>query len=112
MVTISWSFKNLIKIVKQTKTTKILNMGKFYTLSFYASRLVSSKYGKPRAPNRVRNGKIAAGGGQEKTLKRIYELQKQNLNPEQIIVDRHLRLPLHCLGHGLCYSTLSQLFGA
>ena len=60
----------------------------------------------------MRNGKIAAGGGQEKTLKRIYELQKQNLNPEQIIVDRHLRLPLHCLGHGLCYSTLSQLFGA
>ena len=87
-------------------------MGKFYTLSFYASRLVSSKYGKPRAPNRVRNGKIAAGGGQEKTLKRIYELQKQNLNPEQIIVDRHLRLALHRLGHGLCYSTLSQLFGA
>ena len=87
-------------------------MGKFYTLSFYASHLVSSKYGKSRAPNRVRNGKIAAGGVQEKTLKRIYELQKQNLNPEQISVDRHLRLPLYCLGHGLCYSTLSQLFGA
>ena len=105
MVTIFWSFKNLTKIVKQMKTTKILNVGKFYTLLNFVSRLVSSKYGKPRAPNRVRNGKIAAGGGQEKTLKRIYELQKQNLNPEQISVDRLLRLPLYRLGHGLCYST-------
>ena len=33
------------------------------------------------------------------------------MNPEQISVDRQLGLTLHRLGHGVSYSTLSQLFG-
>ena len=32
-----------------------------------------------------------------------------NLNPEPIIVDRQLGLTLYRLGHGVSYSTLSQL---
>ena len=34
-----------------------------------------------------------------------------NLSPEPISVDRLLGLTLYRVGHGVCYSTLSQLFG-
>ena len=50
--------------------------------SNFVSHLVSSKKRKPALPveYEIRNGgKIATGGGQEKTLKRIWELQEQHL---------------------------------
>ena len=74
----------------------------------------------------IRNGwKIATGGGQEKTLRvtrATYNLildviapyifkEPTNLNPEPISVERQLGLTLYRLGHGVSYSTLSQLFG-
>ena len=74
------TFTNLIKNVKQTKTTKILNTGQFETLLFLIWFL--QKRENPALPMEyeIRNGgNTATGSGQEKTLKRICKIQEQHL---------------------------------
>ena len=99
--------------------------------SNFVSHLVSSKKRKPFAPNRVRNKewwencyRRWSGKDFKKDLQvaRAFNLivdviapyifkGPTNLNPEPISVDRQLGLTLYRLGHGVSYSTLSQLFG-
>ena len=60
---------------------KILSMGQFETLILFLTWFLLKRE-NPALPieYEIRNGgKIATGGGQEKTLKRICELQEQHL---------------------------------
>ena len=100
--------------------------------SNFVSQLVSSKKRKPHAPSRVRNKEwwencYRRWSGKDfkkdlrvtrATFNLILDVTAPyifkgptNLNPEPISVDRQLGLTLYRLGHGVSYSTLSQLFG-
>ena len=81
MITIIWSFYKPYTKRKTDEDDEDIEYGAIWNFNF-VSHLVSFEKRKPALPieYEIRNGgKIVTGGGQEKTLKRICELQEQHL---------------------------------